>query len=243
MNEGQELREYPEQQETMNLSSLESIKSSIESVVESVKDYWNDWFGDSKDEPAQKEITEEDGDFSYSDQAREYGLKDCSDAAKEVFTTDVIRNWGIMDVNSRDEIAQEYAEKIGEGLDINFKGIVWEEFPSFDGTYTYGYNSGDGYLHLNTDFLVDPSMLMSLVDTVAHEARHQFQTEAIANPDKFGIDEATVNEWKTGFQVYTQEGPTAYDPWGYTYNPVEIDARYFGESMVRELTKDIINQA
>ena len=30
---------------------------------------------------------------------------------------------------------------------------------------------------------------------------------------------------------------------GYQYNPVEIGARYFGESMVRELTKGIINNA
>ena len=37
--------------------------------------------------------------------------------------------------------------------------------------------------------------------------------------------------------------PSAYDPWGYTYNPMETDAKYFGESMVRELTKDIINNA
>jgi len=37
--------------------------------------------------------------------------------------------------------------------------------------------------------------------------------------------------------------PSAYDPWGYTYNPMETDAKYFGEAMVRELTKAIINNA
>ena len=84
-------------------------------------------------------------------------------------------------------------------------------------------------------------MLMQLVDTIAHEARHQLQMEAIANPEKFGIDEATINEWAVGKQAYTTALPSAYDPWGYTYNPLEIDSKYFGESMVREITKEIIN--
>lgn len=32
--------------------------------------------------------------------------------------------------------------------------------------------------------------------------------------------------------------PWAEDPWGYKYNPLETDARYAGESVVREMTKD-----
>lgn len=246
MNEFEETKDLPQEvQEGLDLSSLKSIESTIEGMVDKVKDYWNEWFGDGNDVPSGSESTEGVSDVApeASDKAREYGLQECADAAKEIFTTDVISNWGLMDVETRNELVQQYAEAIGKGMDINFKGVVWEDMTSTDGTYTYGYNSGDGYIHLNPDFLVNPAMLMNLVDTVAHEARHQMQREAIDDPEKFGIDEATVKEWTAGFENYTQEMPSAYDPWGYQYNPVEIDARYFGESMVRELTKDIINNA
>lgn len=176
-------------------------------------------------------------------EAREYGVEECADVAKECFTPEIINAWGTMNLKERDKIIQEYANGIGEAMDINFQGIVWENFPVENGVYTYGYNAGDGYVHLNVDMLADPGQLMSIIDTVAHEARHQLQNEAIENPSKFPIDEATINEWTVGRAIYTLDMPSAYDPWGYTYNPMETDAKYFGESMVRELTKDIINNA
>lgn len=198
--------------------------------VNSIKEFTDSVFG-SKD--TKEEIVE----------AREYGVKECADVAKACFTPEVIQAWGLMDLESRNKIVQEYAEGIGDAMGINFKGIVWEEFPIENGRYTYGYNAGDGYVHLNVDMLADPGQLMHIVDTVAHEARHQLQNEAIENPSKFPIDEATINEWTVGRQVYTLDMPSAYDPWGYTYNPMETDAKYFGEAMVRELTKAIINNA
>lgn len=206
-----------------------------------VQDVWNDFVNSIK------EFT--DSVFGSQDtneqivEAREYGVKECADVAKACFTPEVIQAWGLMDLESRNKIIQEYAEGIGDAMGINFKGIVWEEFPIENGMYTYGYNAGDGYVHLNVDMLADPGQLMHIVDTVAHEARHQLQNEAIENPSKFPIDEATINEWTVGRQVYTLDMPSAYDPWGYTYNPMETDAKYFGEAMVRELTKAIINNA
>ena len=206
-----------------------------------VQDVWNDFVNSIK------EFT--DSVFGSQDtneeivEAREYGVKECADVAKACFTPEVIQAWGLMDLESRNKIIQEYAEGIGDAMGINFKGIVWEEFPIENGMYTYGYNAGDGYVHLNVDMLADPGQLMHIVDTVAHEARHQLQNEAIENPSTFPIDEATINEWTVGRQVYTLDMPSAYDPWGYTYNPMETDAKYFGEAMVRELTKAIINNA
>ena len=172
-------------------------------------------------------------------EAREYGVSECAEVAKECFTPEVIQNWTIMDVEQRNVVIQEYAHGIGEGMGIDFKGIVWEAMDE----YTYGYNSGDGYVHLNVDMLANPAQLMFIVDTVAHEARHQMQFEAMQDPEKFPIDEASITEWTVANAIYTLDAPSAYDPWGYTYNPMEIDARYFGEAMVRELTKDIINNA
>ena len=218
------------------LPEVQEIKAEFDEV----KDVWDDYvfamveFSDTETEGYEREVVE----------AREYGVKECAEVAKECFTVEVIREWGSMSLEERDRIIQEYAQGIGTAMDINFKGIVWEEFPiGDDGSYTYGYNSGDGYVHLNVDILCDPAQLMQVIDTVAHEARHQMQSEAIENPSKFPIDEATIREWTVAKANYTLEMPTAYDPWGYTYNPMELDSKFFGESMVRELTKDIINNA
>lgn len=205
--------------------------NSIKEFTDTITDTMSDTMSDAMD--TQREIVE----------AREYGVNECADIAKSCFTPEVIQEWGMMDLNARDKVIQEYANGIGEAMGINFKGIVWEQFPIENGMYTYGYNAGDGYVHLNVDMLADPGQLMYIVDTVAHEARHQLQNEAIDDPSKFPIDEATIKEWTVGRDTYTLDMPSAYDPWGYTYNPMETDAKYFGESMVRELTKEIINNA
>jgi hypothetical protein len=220
-----EVPSLPDVQETT--AEYNVIKDAWNDFVNSIKEY-NDSNTDTK-----AEIVE----------AREYGVKECADVAKACFTPEIIKAWGLMNLEARNKVIQEYANGIGEAMGINFKGIVWEQFPIENGMYTYGYNAGDGYVHLNVDMLADPGQLMHVVDTVAHEARHQLQNEAIENPSKFPIDEATIKEWTVGRDIYTLDQPSAYDPWGYTYNPMETDARYFGESMVRELTKDLINNA
>lgn len=218
-------------------------------------DYYNEYFKDTFDEfwesyeNFNKTIDElpktpKDSSEQVSEimEAREYGVKEGAEVAMRCFTPEVIEKWGDMSIEERNTILQEYAVGIGEALNIDFKGIIWREFPVENGRYTYGQNSGDGWLHVNIEALANPADLMKLVDTIAHEARHQFQTEAMMNPEKYPIDEASIKEWIVGDAVYTTELPTAYDPWGYTYNPTEIDARYYGEAMVRELTKNIINQ-
>lgn len=233
-----EVNEIPK--EVMDVPSLPDVQET-KAEFNVIKDVWNDFVDSIKE--FTDSITGGSDKPTEIVEAREYGVKECADVAKTCFTPEVIQSWGLMDLDSRDKVIQEYANGIGDAMGINFKGIVWEEFPSENGTYTFGYNAGDGYVHLNVDMLADPGMLMYLVDTVAHEARHQLQNEAIENPSKFPIDEATIKEWTVGKEAYTLDMPSAYDPWGYIYNPMETDAKYFGESMVRELTKDIINNA
>lgn len=221
------------QQEVPSLPEVQEIKAEYNVV----KDVWNDFVNSIN------EYANSASDSREIVEAREYGVSECVDVVKTCFTPEVIQSWGEMDLNARDKVIQEYANGIGDALGVNFKGIVWEQIPIENGMYTYGYNAGDGYLHLNVDMLADPGQLMHVVDTVAHEARHQLQIEAIEDPSKFPIDEATIKEWTYGLEVYTLDQPSAYDPWGYTYNPMETDARFFGNTMVRELTKDIINNA
>ena len=226
--------EVPPQLEFPDLSSqeistysLENLLNEVNSFVSGTKDFIN------------KGLTSEIKDIS--DNAREYGLNECSDAVKNIFTPEIITEWGSMNYEKRQAIIEDYAKAIGEGLNIDYKGIIYGNLLQEMGAEAC--NSGDGYIHLDYSYLTNPSKIIGLIDTVAHEARHQLQFEAIRDPEKFGIDQATIKEWSAGMDSYTRQYATAYDPWGYFYNPVEMDARYFGESMVRELTKDLINKA
>jgi len=213
----QEYSQPPEYQDY----SLDTVKSELE-AFDSVTD---------------AKINEAAPDAKEKTNVREYGLKECCDSAKNIFTKEVLADWGKMSVKQRDQIVQEYSKAIGKGLDINYKGIVFEKMqPGL-----LGYNNGNGYVYLNDTLIKNPKEVVNLIDTVAHEARHQMQSEAIKNPEKFGVDQATIKEWKVGLETYTGRNDRTLDPWGYFYNPVELDARYFGESVVRELKKGLIN--
>lgn len=227
--------ELPKTQEFLKSVEQSETKFSFKDLIDEVNDFVSSTEDFIKDLTTHKDNTAEVKDV------REYGLKECSDAAKEIFTTKVISEWGSMSYEQRNQIVQDYSKSIANGLDINFKGIIFE--PLMEQLGALGYNSGDGYIHLDNCYITNPGQIIGVIDTVAHEARHQFQTEAINSPEKFGIDQATINEWAAGINSYTTKEATSYDPWGYFYNPIEIDARYFGESMVRELTKEIINNA
>lgn len=49
------------------------------------------------------------------------------------------------------------------------------------------------------------------------------------------------NEWAVASAIYNYDQPSCYDPWGYTYNLLEIDSRYAGETVVRNVTNQLIN--
>lgn len=233
MDDLQRIRDIPKES-----PPIEAKPFSVGDMVQSVKDFWEDTkyeFNEIMDNchKAVKELSDEN--------PAEYHLRESIKSAEKVFTTEVITAWGKMSVEERNGCIQEYAHGVADALGINFKGIIFENLIETD--ECYGRNNGDGAIHLDTGFLYNPAMLMNLIDTIAHEEFHQFQMEACKNPEKFNIDEATIKEWRTGLMNYTDNDPTAYDPWGYFYNPLETGARHYGESVVRELTKDLVNKA
>lgn len=171
----------------------------------------------------------------YGRNLREFGIKECTEAAKEIFTIEVINNWSDMTPEQRAEIAQQYGDKVAESFQlINYKGVVFKPMEGKNGS-----NYGDGYAYLSTRLINEQKSPLQLVDTITHELRHQYQSECIAG--QHFIPDETRLEWINGALTYTNEMPWAKDPWGYKYNPLETDARYAGESVVREMTKDFIN--
>lgn len=168
----------------------------------------------------------------YGRNLREFGIQECTEAAKEIFTPDVIDNWPNMTTEHRAEIASAYGEKVAESFElVNYNGVVFE---TMDGKN--GYNNGDGHAYISDSLINEQKSPLQIVDTITHELRHQYQTECIQGLH-FVPDDTRI-EWIQGAQMYTSEMPWAEDPWGYKYNPLETDARYAGEYVVREMTKD-----
>lgn len=171
----------------------------------------------------------------YADE-REIGLNETVEAAREIFTPQVISEWGNMTLEERNAVFQEYQHAVAEALGIEPGNVIFKDIPR-----AYGYNNGDGNVYLNVMLLEDPKWVIKCIDTIAHETRHQFQHDAVMDPERFGISPEVAKEWAWAIENYTDEDLSQYDPWGYHYNPIEIDSRYFGESVVRELTKGLIN--
>lgn len=170
----------------------------------------------------------------YGRNLREFGLKDCTEAAKEIFSPEVMENWANMSPEQRAVLAGQYGDKVAESFQlVNYSGVVFETMEGKN-----GYNNGDGHAYLSDRLINEQKSPLQIVDTITHELRHQYQSECMVGLH-FVPDETRL-EWIQGQLMYTTEMPWAEDPWGYKYNPLETDARYAGELVVRELTKDFI---
>jgi len=166
---------------------------------------------------------------------REFGIEECTKSAKEIFTPAVIKSWATFSPEKKEEFCSQYAERVSKAFElVDYKGLVFENLE--DGVM--GYNRGDGIVHLTDRFLTSPFSPLEMIDTITHELRHQYQSEAMRG--KHSISEDVRKEWIQANKDYTTESPWAFDPWGYKYNPLELDARYAGETVVRNLTKDYI---
>lgn len=196
------------------VSPLESLSKNIEQVPKTELNQSVDGFGRD---------------------TREYGIDECKEAAKRIFTPEVIERWPETPSAEREKLAEQYGNEVAKSFNLKeFKGVVFEPMEGKN-----GYNRGDGIAHLSSDLVNSQHSPLQIVDTLTHELRHQYQMEAIKGLHY--VPDETRMEWVRGAQCYTSEMPWAKDPWGYKYNPLETDARYAGESVVREMTKDYIN--
>lgn len=207
-----------------------NIKEFTAGVYESVKDY----FDETKNADTQ-DIPLYSREFS---ETREFGIASCVEAAKEFFNEGVINEWANLSYNERAQICYLYADKVAESFELeNYKGVIFEQMEPG----TLGSNCGDGYIHLTMDLLNPINTPLNLIDTITHELRHQYQSECVEG--YHDIADEVRNEWSLATEIYTTDAAWCYDPWGYMYNPLEIDSRYAGETVVRELTSQIFNDA
>lgn len=173
----------------------------------------------------------------FAGDSRDFGIDKCIEAAKEIFSPELIRDWDALTPETKRNLIQKYADQVASAFELKiYSGVYFESMPPNQ----LGYNNGNGSIYLNEDYITNNRISpIELLDTITHELRHQYQFESVNG--LHNIPEDVRNEWKTGFEEYTLGAPYVYDPWGYTYNPLEIDANYAGSTVVREITKDMIN--
>ena len=165
----------------------------------------------------------------------EVRVNETAEIMADVFSEDVLTNWSEMSLDEKSAKLNEYYLRAGENLGIDTKGVIVEPMPcETPGMLSLGYNSGDGYIHLNADVLDDPSQLGQVLDTATHEMRHQFQNDALAAPNNFSdIPQEVLKAWDYEMKHYINPN---YDFQGYYEQAIECDARDFAEEVLNTYT-------
>jgi len=183
-------------------------------------------------EPTEIEFFE---DKQYLSEVDELRINDTAEIMAECFPEGVIVNWSEFSLEEKTEILNEYYVKAGENLGIDTKGVIVEPMTSEPGKIAFGYNNGDGYIHLNEAVLDTPGMFGQILDTVTHEMRHQFQNDVLMNPSNFSdIPNNVVENWEYEFNHYISPD---YDYQGYYEQAIECDARDFAEDVLQAYTE------
>lgn len=231
------------------LSEMPAVKETVEGCKASISDTLSDWSHKIDEffigiyDSVKDFFTGNDADAKAIEnlgsnfvEERDFGLDKCSEAAKEIFNPGVIENWANLSLEQRKEIAGAYAAEVANAFELqNFTGVYFEDLDQG----VMGYNNGDGSIHLSNTLIAPWTSPLEIMNTITHELRHQYQFEAVQGYHNVADD--VRKEWATAQEIYSYDQPYCYDPWGYTYNPLEIDARYAGETVVRNVTHDMIN--
>ena len=155
----------------------------------------------------------------------------------EVFTEDVIANWTELSTETKSELLNEYYIRAGENMGIETKGVIVEPMYAPSGYIMYGYNSEDGYIHINEYVLNDPSQLGEVLNTATHEMRHQLQSDVVDNPGAFSdISDEIVETWEYELNHYISPD---YDFQGYCEQAIERDANDFAENVLEEYQEEL----
>ena len=226
--------------------SVEAVKEFGGKVVDELKDFCGDVYDDARDFlglharelPANMQSPEMMRLSEGITEGREFGLEECSEAALEIFNPGVIGEWGNLTQEQRKDIACMYADRVAKAFGLATYGGVYIE--SLE-PGVLGSNNGDGTIHLSDTLVDGRTTPFEIMNTITHELRHQYQSECVRGYHE--VSDEVRNEWTVATGIYNYDQPSCYDPWGYTYNPLEIDARYAGETVVRNVSSQMLNDA
>jgi hypothetical protein len=165
---------------------------------------------------------------------KEYKLAECIEIARKHFPEKIQSEWGRLSVSERKEIFGAYQRDIAKELGIKDKGVRYDITEAGEA----GYNLG-GVIHLHKELLNDPKLILLGIDAIAHESRHQFQTDVLLGNICGVVSNSVIAAWISAAETYASSSDgNCFDPEGYFYNPLEADARHFGEGIASAVRLD-----
>jgi len=174
----------------------------------------------------------------YLSEVDEVRINETAEIMADVFSEDVLGEWADMSLDEKNEKLNEYYIRAGQNLGIQTKGVIVEPMEcGTPGMTAFGYNSGDGFIHLNEAVLDDPAQLGQVLETSTHEMRHQFQNDVLAHPERFpDIPQDVLDTWRYEMDPWNYINPD-YDFEGYYNQLIECDARGFADDVLRSYTE------
>lgn len=151
-------------------------------------------------------------------------------------------SWKDMSFEDREKWLEDWYKKLCKKLGIPPTDFKVEDLPDPEnGDYRGVYNNG-GIFGWFRSLTVDADNVkaddpFSVMDTVGHETRHQYQHYLVDHPDKrpADISEDTIKSWKDNFDNY-KRAENDYE--AYRNQPIEVDARQAGERAGTEYVRE-----
>jgi hypothetical protein len=129
-----------------------------------------------------------------------------------------VARWAELSNKERSHSLSLFFSEVNSILGTSAVGLVFADESADVAGY---YNASSHILTLNTKHLGETGLFR----TAIHELRHAYQSDAVANPQKFAVSEETIRWWAKPFVDPTPEN---YD--AYFTQPREWDARNFAMS-------------
>lgn len=152
--------------------------------------------------------------------------QDCRDLVSIEFPQGVEKKMLHMSLDERKELFENLVVKAAEVMDVDIPTVKFNDSSTIAGSY----NSSKDVIMISEVFLASDSDLEDSVNTVFHELKHKIQYEAIKKDgNKWGYSERTIATWYVNTKRYIRP---EIDPNGYYYQPLEVDARGFADSII-----------
>ena len=163
--------------------------------------------------------------------------RQAAEALAEVFDRETLEKWPAMDMRERHALIEEYYTRLADIMGLDTVDIVVKDLnpEGFDPNNCYmGYFSEyENIIALEYRLLENPDYLYSLLDTLIHETRHQFQCDVVSNPEKFpDLPQSYIDAMTENWNNYLP--PDIYGYELYANQPVEIDSVTFSEEILSE---------
>jgi hypothetical protein len=167
----------------------------------------------------------------------EIGHQQMADDELQDARTRLLEWWKTLTTDDKKQYLQSLYERICKLLGIE---PVPLSFPQLDdpkgGDLLGSFNEVDKDIRIDVDNLEGDSPF-SLIDTIAHETRHQFQNNTVRVYEQTGhlpdgVSVIDVNVWK-----FNEDHYITYQKWpdGYSHQPIETDAQNYGADFVNQI--------